>query len=237
MRYEFASTQVDLPGAIAGQVKLWAKNWIPDDLLAADGREEDPHITVKYGLHSDNVGPVEEALRGMGPIVATLGAVKAFTTNPDFDVLYLEVQSPGLREANARIKQGCVCTDTHPVYRPHATLAYVRKGAGAPLLGAEPFAGEPISFRRIVLMCRDGERRGVTLAPITARQGRYHSDADIRRMGSGLQKAARLAPGEVCPHCGAAHEQEGDGESAGCNRCNRRRGTKPVPDRFLMRAD
>lgn len=49
---DYASTQVNLSGDVADAVKQEAAK-IPDDVLAEDGRESQPHITVKYGLKDD----------------------------------------------------------------------------------------------------------------------------------------------------------------------------------------
>ena len=48
-------TAVKLSSAIANKIKQWGKDNIPDDELdVAEGREEDTHITVLYGICTKN---------------------------------------------------------------------------------------------------------------------------------------------------------------------------------------
>jgi len=41
-----------LPKEIAKKVITWGHQHIADNELTTDGREDDPHITVLYGLHT-----------------------------------------------------------------------------------------------------------------------------------------------------------------------------------------
>jgi hypothetical protein len=53
--HDYSSTQLDLPAPLASQVQALGQS-IPDtDLLAEDGREDQPHVTVKYGLETDDL--------------------------------------------------------------------------------------------------------------------------------------------------------------------------------------
>lgn len=102
---------------------------VADADLADDGREDDPHVTVRYGLHTDDADEVARVIGGSGPIPLRLGAVSLFTSNPEYDVLKLDIDSPTLHELHWRL--GVLPhTDTHPIYFPHATIAYVKAGKG-----------------------------------------------------------------------------------------------------------
>jgi hypothetical protein len=50
----------------------------------------------------------------------------------------------------------------------------------------------------------------------------------------GLGKSAKFDEGEVCPHCGAVHEE--DGYSGKCNSCGKERGGKKVPEKWLRKS-
>ena len=54
---------------------------IDDAALAAKGKETVPHVTVKYGLHGSDAGPVRELAETFGPVQITLGKV-ALQVNP-----------------------------------------------------------------------------------------------------------------------------------------------------------
>ena len=103
--YEYSSTQISATPQIAKQILLYSKQEVKDSDLAADGREKNCHITVKYGLHTDNAKEVAAVLHGVQPIRYKLGAVSMFTTNTDFNVLKVEIISPDLQRLNAKIKK------------------------------------------------------------------------------------------------------------------------------------
>ena len=163
-KYSYGSTQVNLPSPLARQIKAWSRQWIPRSLLAEDGYESVPHITVKYGIKDTRPrAALKAALAPLGPIHATFGNVQTFTTNPDFDVVYLAIDSPELAAANKAVKDAVDCDDTHPVYQPHLTLAYVEKGKGNDLVGSEPFAGKEVVFESVLLSSRSGRKTAIAL--------------------------------------------------------------------------
>jgi len=50
--YDFSSVQCDLPDDISMNIKEWGRETIPDeDIHPEEGREENTHVTVKYGIH------------------------------------------------------------------------------------------------------------------------------------------------------------------------------------------
>ncbi len=133
---KFASTQVNLPDWAAKRV-LDAGQGIPDSELAEDGREVQPHVTVKYGLHDNDPVAVQQALADEGPIAAKVGKVSIFPaseTGSDYDVVKMDVDSPDLHRLNEKVA-ALPSTDTHPLYKPHITLAYVKAGEGQKYVG------------------------------------------------------------------------------------------------------
>jgi 2'-5' RNA ligase len=133
---KFSSTQIDLPSALAEKVIQWGEQFVPDDCLADDGREDVPHVTTLFGLHTNNPLIVENAVRGFGEFELRFGLVSRFEC-PEYDVLKLDVQSDGVRRLNARLSESCENTQTHPTYIPHCTIAYVKKGSCRNLDGSE----------------------------------------------------------------------------------------------------
>lgn len=129
-QHKFSSTHVELPEPLASRIRMLAAT-IPDTDLGDDGREDDPHVTVRYGLHTDDAADVAPLVAG-GPVAIRLGAVSVFRgvdSGKDYDVIKVDVESDGLHRLNAALTD-LPHTDTHPEYHPHATIAYVRAGLG-----------------------------------------------------------------------------------------------------------
>lgn len=131
---KFSSTQFNLPGDLAFEVRQLAEQ-IPSEDLAEDGREINPHITVKYGLHTNDPEEVRQAVQDLKPVPIQIGKASIFQCKDDegkprHDVVNLEVESSALHDLNNNICQRLECTDTYPEYKPHITLAYVKPGLG-----------------------------------------------------------------------------------------------------------
>ncbi len=130
--YKLGSTQVQLSDR-AGELLLAFGRTIPQEDLAADGLELEPHVTVKYGIkpYAGAAADVGRALSGFTSIRLALGRT-AFFKGADHDVLYAEVDSPDLIRANRAIDGEADCeVSDHGEYVPHATIAYLKSGLGA----------------------------------------------------------------------------------------------------------
>lgn len=127
--HQFSTTQVQLPSVLAEKILDFGRSIPAFDLCESEGGlEEDIHITVKYGLHTDDAADVRKALATyVGPIRVTLGKTNYFTS-PEYDVLYVEVKSDDLVELNRRLGESLENTTTHPIYTPHVTIAYLKPG-------------------------------------------------------------------------------------------------------------
>lgn len=143
--HDYSSTDILLPPEMADFLIEWNELNIPDEVLFTDedggkGRELEPHCTVKYGLIAQEVpAQLRDIADDTGPFPVFLGEISLFTTSPDFDVVKLDVESPWLRRLNKRISDTLPNEDTHPEYRPHVTLAYVKKGTCDDMEGDDPF--------------------------------------------------------------------------------------------------
>lgn len=125
--HDYSSTQVNLDGDLKAKVLALGKK-IPKPDLAPDGLETTPHVTVKYGLHALGRDEITDKFKGTEPFDVTLGAAGYFHTD-DGDVLFIKAESPELRALNQRIAE-LPNSDEHPEYKPHITIAYLKKGKG-----------------------------------------------------------------------------------------------------------
>ena len=169
--YSYSSTQVQLPDSIAKKVMTFSAK-IPDADLYLEGddadawnrygREDDIHITVKYGLHTNDVRKVRKALAGVGPIMVTMGKTSLFVQD-DYDVLKIGVSGKGLHDLNKKISAALVVTDTYPDYKPHMTVAYVKSGKGKKYAGKDDFVGKIVTFDAVVFSSKDKQRHTIPL--------------------------------------------------------------------------
>lgn len=151
---EFASTQIDLDPATSKAMADIARTIDPAD-LAEDGIETDSHVTVKFGLHADTPKEVQQLLSSESPIRLKMGKVSLFQ-NPDADVLKVEIDSPDLHRLNKKLSS-LPHTDTHPDYKPHATIAYLKPGKGQKYVDriGDHFAGREVSSGAITFSGKD----------------------------------------------------------------------------------
>lgn len=156
--HKFASTQIQLPPPIADKLLAFG-NAIPDDDLNLEegGRETDAHVTVKYGIHDDDPGPVIDLLDDEGSIFLTMGVTDYFS-HDGYDVLFVRVDSPDLEQLNELISTALDVTDTYPDYHPHATIAYLKPGLGPKYANQTVLAGMTATIGEVTFSSSDGEK-------------------------------------------------------------------------------
>lgn len=90
------------------------------------GLETEPHVTVIFGIVDDYDNVVDFCKENLNSVNVNLTKVSCFEN--EFDVLKYEVESEGLSEFNELLKTAFKCDITYPDYKPHVTLAYLKKG-------------------------------------------------------------------------------------------------------------
>lgn len=109
----------------------------PDDLYTEEGDrsfgiEDEPHTTLLFGLHSNEI-PDEEVMRvstsmPIGPL--TLKNASLFKRpKKEYEVLKFDVESEALYSINQKLAQ-LPHTTEFPDYHPHCTIAYLKNGKG-----------------------------------------------------------------------------------------------------------
>jgi len=122
------------------------------------GLEDEPHVTLLYGLHSKEVkdSDVIECCKNynIGDIV--LHNASLFK-NEKYDVLKFDADNKNLYKINKDLSE-FPNTNSYPDYHPHSTIAYLKKGKGIEyvekLMGKE-FVVNP---SKIVYSKPDGEK-------------------------------------------------------------------------------
>lgn len=138
---EYSCVMAPASPEIHDAVLRWGKMFILDEELYTDpdnpdgfGRENEVHVTVKFGLHEAE--PSEELLRILEetqPFEIEIGKCSLFE-NEKFDVVKFDIAGEGLYELNRRVSQ-LPNSDQYPDYHPHMTVAYVTKGTCRGLVG------------------------------------------------------------------------------------------------------
>jgi hypothetical protein len=159
--HSYSTTQVQLPPDIADAIFAFGAS-IPDDDLAADGRETDAHVTVLYGLNSSSDLPVRALLLDEPSVFLTLGETIVFET-PEADVLVVRVNSPDLIRLNAKIFENLEVTSTYSEYKPHATICYLRPGLGQKYAGRTDLAGLTATINEVIFSPPEGEKVNISL--------------------------------------------------------------------------
>lgn len=157
MAYDFSSLQLQIPEEDAVEIYKWGLRNIPDSILAADGREDDIHVTIKYGIHNHDFTEGRNFFIGQKPIEIGLGEISLFE-NDEHDVVKIDIDSLDLMKLNKLISENMEITDTHKIYKPHLTLAYVLKGYGSPYNGRKDFLNKQIVSDTVCFSGKDNNK-------------------------------------------------------------------------------
>lgn len=200
-QHAFASTQVNLPPRIANQLLAFGQSIPDEDLAMPDGREDQPHVTVKYGLHTDSPDTARLLLRPAAPVDLTFGQSQYFEGD-EHDVVYIAVQSPDLEDLNDLISRELATTSTFAQYQPHATVAYVKLGLGAKYAGRTALDGQTVTINAVDFINSEDE---VTTIPLTGTAVK----AAERELVSVLEAAIRADQQDVIQRIlGMAHARK-----------------------------
>jgi len=167
VKYSYSSVQINLPESLSKRIISWGKRAIPDREIFKDvknpsfGRENEIHVTVLYGIHGDNSSGSRKIVKDFAPFKATLGAIDVFDTNPQFDVVMVKVNCPKLHELNKKFTANLSYTNKYPIYKPHVTIAYVKKGEGKKYKNKKEFEGETFDVNSIKFSSRKGYKETI----------------------------------------------------------------------------
>lgn len=165
--YEFSSVQFDMPKTLAQQILIWGKKNIPDSELYTEGskygRENEIHVTVKYGLHTTDTRKIDNIINGFGSFPISLGTVSRFVPNgKEYDVVKIEVNGEELSELHKLLGE-LPNSDEHSAYQAHCTVAYVKKGCCSDLSGNVELKGESAKVNCLTFSSKTGEKTEVHL--------------------------------------------------------------------------
>lgn len=154
-KVEYGCLMVNYPLELSKQIMLWNNANIPDKIIYLahrndidHGREHHVHTTVAYGFDQSVTMGIIKQMCYLPRLEVRLGKVSAFTTDKKFDVIKVDIESENLVKIRTLIEEKVgLPGNTHSVYNPHLTLAYVKKGKGDFVLDKEfPFTGTTVTL-------------------------------------------------------------------------------------------
>mgnify|MGYP000064117304 CR=1 FL=1 len=114
------------------------KNWAdiisfidPEDVHEGEGLEDEPHLTLLYGFHKDEVtfDDISKHFKGIEEIDVEIESVGIFE-NEKYDVVKFNVKkTEDIMDFNEKLSK-LPHTTNFPDYHPHITIGYVKPGTG-----------------------------------------------------------------------------------------------------------
>jgi len=92
------------------------------------GIEEETHITVLYGIHTEKFADVLDVV-DLKPCSFKIKDISLFS-NEKYDVLKLGITSKDLTQLNKQCRESLDYTNSNDDYKAHITVAYLRPGTG-----------------------------------------------------------------------------------------------------------
>lgn len=162
-KHRYANVALLMPPEIAGKIKSIAAALPEEDIDPEDGRDEHPHLTLKYGIDSDVPDGAKRALSNIGPIRIKLVKLDNFEIPDRRDVLKFTVESADAAKANEAICKECPHVDTFATYEPHVTLSYLKFGKGKSHVWPTDLDGTELTLTRAVFQDRNGNEESISL--------------------------------------------------------------------------
>lgn len=172
--FDYAWLSLPLPKELTKEVINYGKDIPEEDLYIAKdkekqdihgkdwkfGRETNIHITVKWGIKNDDKEQPLEVFKNEKGGEVELGEINYFD-NDDYDVLIIEVKSKDLTRLNKKSEELECKESSHKEYKPHVTIAYLKKGLGDNYKGNKSFKGKIFKFNEILF--EDSNDKGTNI--------------------------------------------------------------------------
>jgi 2'-5' RNA ligase len=124
--HKYASLQIDLNMGLREYVEGIRKD-LPTEIVDPEEDAGTPHITVFYGLEAEDLQPLRQGLKDVGPVTFTLLDRIDYFRHPTHQVGIFPIESSDLHKLHARIRLITKkVPPTYKTYHPHCTLAYLK---------------------------------------------------------------------------------------------------------------
>ena len=175
-KYKYGNTQAPIAqDSEAAKALTAAKQAIDPADLAGNGLENDPHITIRYGIDGEDTEGIKKYLESQPPFEATLGKTESFKPSEHSEgaaPIIAPVNAPDLHRMEQELDQhGNFIDRSFPDYRPHATIAYVRPEAAQKYVGNTATEGKKFTVNSVDITKKDGTTETVQLKGTPKAQG------------------------------------------------------------------
>jgi len=166
--YSKSCIMINLPDDLAKEVIEWGKKNVSDDKLYTEedsqGREDTIHVTLFYGITSNDPEETAKLFSKIKPFEIRLGLINAFKNSAKYDVLKIEIESSELEKLHYKISDKIENTNDFPTYEPHVTIVYAKKDSINNLIGDEYFKGKTFKANDVVFSGSDKNETKLNLS-------------------------------------------------------------------------
>lgn len=166
--FEYGTVQVNLPRDSQAYDAIEEVRTLidPDDLAGKGVMIGATHITVRYGIDSDDTAAMIEYLASQAPFTVSLGKTKSFPPSDHSEgaaVLIAPVNGPELARMNEKLGQLGDFTEASFDYVAHATIAYVDPDSIEKYVGMPETDGQTFSVDEVVVIAKNKAQTSVRL--------------------------------------------------------------------------
>ena len=159
-QYGCAMVYFDFPQAVEIHEMIDPEDLYTESEDRTFGIEDEPHATLLYGLHSNEVSD-EEVMQVSTSIPIgriTLKNASLFkNAKAGYEVLKFDIENDAMYDINQKLSALPHTTD-FPDYHPHCTIAYLKPGKGAKYVDLLNGATYDVAATSIVYSKPDGSR-------------------------------------------------------------------------------
>jgi 2'-5' RNA ligase len=169
---EYSWIAVFLPEELSKKIVSFAKETIDEkDLFLSDdpddtneyGIEAESHVTIKYGITTDNKERVLRLYKDEKGGSAKMVSLSLFK-NERYDVLKFDIESKDLKRLNKIASKKIENEDKYPTYHAHCTVAYLKPDCGSKYLSFKEFDDKEFDFSEIIFRDRKGKTTKIPLS-------------------------------------------------------------------------
>jgi len=146
--------QVEIPEPYRTLILDYGKTINEDSVVEL---EDNPHITLLYGIHTNNINEIKSVLGDFPPFEIQFGATKLFMAddlNPN-DVLFIEIFCKQLRPLKEKLVLNTNVTQTYTGFLPHCTVGFLQPGHALQFIGTNPLVGEWVTINNVTFGTED----------------------------------------------------------------------------------